>query len=217
MLNLRQLITSDNNTGNLQAAIQANKFKTASSVDTDYIPLYNYYIAEYKSFKNFQFSVYGVPLEETFSYRTNTNKLVYFLSNITRGIPGIIYRKGSKNYTVLKHLIYELDSNGDMNILYTLAVKKEYIFQGIDFNNPDLSKFLILLDRKIELVENRPLFNILKKEVLVTLVESGINLMYTNSIEDICYNTSPQPYTFETLREKKEFLNNLNIKVLDGI
>lgn len=203
------------------AAIE-NQGCVSDSLMNEYVPFFSAFHADFKRVGGVRYSIYQTPPSHV-GYGT-TNKIANFKRALEGYAGPLTYLKGEHRYEVIKNCIFTREGGQRDKMLYCLAIKTDYLLgtpgsdARPDFNNLDYTKLIILLDRNFtEAPDRRLMYNFLKREVIQPLLDLGIDMVITNSVNRWCFKDSASPVNFNTMSEMREFLNNLSNNIIDGI
>lgn len=93
--------------------------------------------------------------------------------------------------------------------LVVLAAKNKYLFR-INKHNPNYRHFCILVDKNMK-AQHRAIFDYVESYFINPMLANGIDVLYTSSIMELCFN--PSLYSlprFQTIEENVNYMKDIN-------
>lgn len=140
----------------------------------------------------------------------NTGRKLF--PNIINGIHSKIWVNGDEYYT-LKHMLYQVDVNYKVKIIYTLAFETEYLIDTLS------KKLSLQPERSIAIINkqfiNDPANVNLKRRLMIYLEKdvSEADILFTNHINEICFNDKVKIPTFTTVIDRINYIDKLKKEV----
>jgi len=154
-----------------------------------------------------------------YSIPKSNNERTIFLKTYTRLYSALEYntmpfafstKAMSKTLKGIKGILFEELSNSNVNILFLVAVKTEYMKLMLN-GTLDMSKFAIFISKEFYTsVEYKSLHSKLQREMIIPLLELGVELIITNNIEEKCFKNNVIVPKFRSVVEMKEYLSSFN-------
>jgi len=117
----------------------------------------------------------------------------------------------NESYITLKHAIYQIDKNMNVNFLYLLVVESDY-FMSIKtiYEDLDRSKLMVLLNTDIEKPEHISIKRRFKPFQNIYLQD--IDVIYTSNINKWCFGNGLENIKFSNIIDRVNYIENLKIK-----
>lgn len=115
-------------------------------------------------------------------------------------------------YYTMKHFIYIYDQDQNVVPLYALCYSRQDIFnvKPPTYREPDMdfSKMFLLLSRQFLDPVHKKMYT--KIKVLIKYFEEqGVNIMYVNDINALCFNSENRKMDFPTMEKRMEYVEQL--------
>lgn len=181
---------------------------TGISSDNKYVPLFACFLPR-KVF-NRQIIYYSLPKESNRIPATTYPSMYRFLEASVRTK---VFKTKSMAFELLitKGAIFEKLDEENAELLFSIGVKEDYLTQMFEDTEMNKSKYVILVSSKLA---SDPKFSTiyrkLYKEVIITHLEQGIDIIITNNIVDKCFKNKVETPTFKSLTGMKEYLHAFN-------
>jgi hypothetical protein len=185
------------------------------STDVDYIPV-NAMVDGEVFFTNKNRVIYYHLMYNTSSYTVRNFRLFskYIVSASGHYYDNfrLVNANIKKRYTASTgSVLYYPDDNINNAIpMLQLCVKKRRLFNPIDRNNPDPTRFCLVIDKKfMEDEEHFKLYRNVKK-FYIDEMSKIVDIVYVDSILASCFNAEIEAPTFSTIAEMRDFSKNIN-------
>lgn len=184
------------------------------SSDNDYVPLYAPFVN--KGVYNKQIVHFSLPHEDNYNRQLITTylKLYRALDNSTRTTK---FRTKSMSFTLLaiKGAIFEKISNTKVELLFSVAVKEDYMSQMFKESTRDKSKFVMLVSSKFSSDPRfKTIYRKVYKELIIPKLEEGYDIVITNNIVDKCFQNKVKLPKFKKITDLKDYLHAFNLDLI---
>lgn len=178
-----------------------------STLDNYFVPIFAGAIGKVHEYKGKKMLVYHIEKSMTPCYFISTT-MNRFLNNFHSGEPVLRYEADEIIYYCMKHFVY-IYKDDKIVILYALCTTRDHIFninprQELDFKN----SYLLINNNLFAQSIFKKMATKLKL-LLNHFKEKGVNIIYTEDVNNLCLNPSLSDQKFTTINERIEFINNV--------
>jgi len=158
---------------------------------------------------------YSIPMNNSVSMPTIKTYSTLYRALATRTMPFKFKTSSMESHlTGVKGILFKRLADRNVDILFLVAVKTEYMRKMFEPRENDMSKFAIFVSREFYTsLKYKSLFNKFKREVILPNVERGVELIITNNIEERCFKNNVAKPKFKSVSEMKEYLYSFNQEI----
>jgi len=221
MIQTNRILAIPNSTrGNLEETYITEY--TSLLEDNDFIPIHSLRDGELitnrvTGYKNFLYHL-TIPMVYVSLVRRINTFCGRLFNNSVNDWYKLVHTNITRRYIVNSGmLVYLQEEPFKVVPLIVMCVKRKDLF-NISSINPDISKFCLLVDRKLILDEEHfKLYRNIKKYYL-NLIETQIDIMYSQDITQLCYKGAEMSIPkFNTIVETLDYINSNNQIVSNSI
>jgi hypothetical protein len=185
------------------------------SCDSEYVPLFAPLVN--KGIYNKQVVHFSLPKEVNFTRENNITSYPTMYRDLDWRTRTRIFKTKSMNFELLiiKGAIFEKISSEEAELLFTIAVKEDYMVQMFK-DKPDYnySKFVILISDKFTTDDKyKTIYRKVYKELIVPHLEKGVDIIITRNIVDKCFTNKVETPKFSSFTMLKEYLEAFNLEI----
>lgn len=190
-----------------------NLLLLSDTLGSDYLPFYNVFFSDFLKVGDVRYILYYLPTE----VYTAGNKTAHALAAVSKWLKPYRYSKGGKTYYIAMHMIWEVDLTGKVTVLYSLIVKKDYVY-NMKLRAIDKTQFIALVNNKFATdPEHKLMYSFIRKEVINPLVEGDIDLVHTNDVHRWCFKSSSLGFKFSTFVEMQQQLKLISNEAVNEL
>jgi hypothetical protein len=184
------------------------------SCDSEYVPLFAPLMN--KGIYNKQIVHFGLAKERNFNVRFGNSypRMYADLEWLSATRP---FQTRSMETPILttKGAIFEKVDEDNVELLFTVAVKEDYMVQMFkDKPNYDYSKFAMLINDKFTTdAKYKTIYRKVYKELIIPHLEKGVDIIITRNIENKCFNNTVKTPQFRNFAQLKEYLEAFNLQI----
>jgi hypothetical protein len=181
------------------------------SSDSEYVPLFAPIVN--KGIFNKKIVHYSLPKSGNYSTYMKMSYGELYKAMVKR-TDTLLFQTKSMDFALLiiKGAIFERISDTEVELLFTVGVKEDYMVEMFSLEELDYSKFAIIVSEKFMSDDKyKTLYRRINKEVIIPHLKRGIDVITTNNIANKCFNEEIKHPKFEGVTDLVAYLDAFNL------